>query len=417
VPKGDLGEVRIGIFALTVREEAGGGYTIERDIVDALAQESSGTRHELFLFSLRAAGAGGGSLPAYRIEPLGLLGSVSRATLAWTRFRSMLSGNVQLGPGWSRVPKWISDGVADSGADMVVCLTPGFLPTLNIPYFSIVWDLQHRLQPWFPEVSAGNEWIRRDDCYERVLCQASRVIVGTSVGKSEVSSFYRVPDENIRVLPYPTPAFALDAGRSHSSAAVEDRAGPRPYLFYPAQFWPHKDHRTALRALAVLKDRGLDLRLVFCGSNEGNRGWVDAEVNRLGLDGDVEFEGFVTRERLIALYCGALALVYPSWFGPDNLPPLEAFAVGCPVIAARVAGAQEQLGDAAVLFHPGDELSLARAIESVFSDAGLRKRLVDAGHDRARSFTPIHYARGLLQIIDEFEPARMCWARGASRPK
>jgi glycosyltransferase involved in cell wall biosynthesis len=409
--------MRVGIFASSSDAELGGGFTIERDIVDALAQEASGTRHDLFLFSLLRAEEDVSGLPVYRIEEPKPRGGVSRAALAWTRFRSMLSSDVEFSPGWTREPRWLSDGVDRSGAELVICLTPGFYPTSKAPYFTIVWDLQHRLQPWFPEVSAGKEWAVRDRGYERVLGQASRVIVGTSVGLREASAFYRVPEQNIRILPHPTPAFALEAGRSDRAAASENRAGGRPYLFYPAQFWPHKDHVTALQALRTLKDLGLDLGLVFCGSDQGNRSWVEAECSRLGLAGDVEFEGFVSRERLVALYRGAFALVYPSWFGPENLPPLEAFALGCPVVAARVAGSEEQFGDAALLFETGDEVSLASAIENLWSEPGLRRRLIHTGYDRALRFTSTHYAQGLIQIIDEFESARACWARGSSKDR
>jgi len=407
--------MRVGIFALNVDAQAGGGYTIERDIVDALAQETSGTRHDVFLFSSEHAGDDSRGLPVYRIEQPEPPARPLLAMRAWTRFRSALGGGVQTGSKLAREPNWLHEGVSRSGADLVVCLTPGFFPTPDVPYFTIVWDLQHRLQPWFPEVSAGEEWAGRDRNYERALGRASRVIVGTSVGKREVSSFYRVPEENIRVLPLPTPAFALEAGHSVDAREGARREGRRPYLFYPAQFWSHKDHVTALRALRALHDRGLDVGLVFCGTDTGNRSWVEAECSRLGLAGDVEFEGFVTRERLIALYRGAFALVYPSWFGPDNLPPLEAFALGCPVVAARVAGSVEQLGDAALLFETGDDVSLASTIESLWSDPSLRRRLVHAGHDRALSFTPKHYAQRLVQIIDEFEVARRCWARGGPK--
>ena len=400
--------MRVGIFALTMDAASGGGYTIERDIVDALAQEAGATKHDLFLFSLSHTKESAGSLPVYRIEQPKRPARLIRAAWAWKRFSSMLFGGAH--PSSGGEPDWLRSGIASSGADLVVCLSPGFSPSPDVPYFTIVWDLQHRLQPWFPEVSAGEEWTHRDQAYERTLGRASRVIVGTAAGKSEASLFYRIPEANIRVLPHPTPAFALEAGRSATSTEGASREKARPYLFYPAQFWSHKDHVTALRAVRALRDRGLDIGLVFCGGDQGNRSWVEAECERLDLAGDVEFEGFVTRERLLALYRDAFALVYPSWFGPENLPPLEAFALGCPVVAARVAGSEEQLGDAALLFEPGNEASLASAIESLWSKQDLRRRLVQAGRDRALSFTPKHFAQGLLQLIDEFEPARRCWA-------
>lgn len=408
--------MRVGILASTSDTEAGGGFTIQRDIVDALARESRRTRHDLFLFSFSHAAGDASGLPIYRIEQPEPPARAPRAARGWKRFRSMLSGDVlQSGREWSQEPRCLYEGVSHSGADLVVCLLPNLFPTPDVPYFTIVWDLQHRLQPWFPEVSAGEEWAQRDRDCERTLGRASRVIVGTSVGKREVSRFYRVPEENIRVLPHPTPGFALEAGHSVDATEGTQRQGRRPYLFYPAQFWSHKDHVTALRSLRALRDRGLDLKLVFCGADKGNKRWVEAECSRLGLASDVEFEGFVTRERLVALYRGAFALVYPSWFGPENLPPLEAFALGCPVVAARVAGSEEQLGDAALLFEMGDEVSLASAIESLWSGPGLRRRLVQSGCDRALSFTPRHYAQGLLRIVDEFERARGCWGSGAPK--
>ena len=405
--------MRVGIFALETVAEAGGGYTIERDIVDALAQESSRTRHDLFLFSfLRESDASG--LPICRIEEPEPLAGALRAARVWKRVRSMLSGDVESGPGWSREPSWLYEGVSRSEADLVVCLSPGFFPTPDIPYFTIMWDLQHRVNPWFPEVSAGGEWIRRDRAFERTLGRASRIMVGNPVGKHQVSRFFRVPEQNIRILPHPTPCFALEAGESIVQSADVLPTGGRPYLFYPAQFWPHKDHMTALRALRILLDRGLDVRLVFCGSDKGNRSWVEAECSRLGLADDVEFEGFVRRERLVDLYRAAFALVYPSWCGPDSLPSLEAFALGCPVVAARVPGADEQLGDAALLFDTGNEVSLAAAIQRLWSEPDLRTQLVSDGRDRALAYTPKDFAQDLLQMIDEFEPARGCWGRGAS---
>src|SRR5256885_13294906 len=58
----------------------------------------------------------------------------------------------------------------------------------------------------------------------------------------------------------------------------------------------------------------------------------------------VEIRDFAARDEVLALYRTAAALVFPTFFGPDNLPPLEAFAAGCPVLASRVEGADEQLG-------------------------------------------------------------------------
>ena len=102
--------------------------------------------------------------------------------------------------------------------------------------------------------------------------------------------------------------------------------------------------------------------MVFTGSDKGNEQLVRRKISELGLDDQIHMLGFVPRDDLKALYSTALALTFASFFGPGNLPPLEAFALGCPVIASRVPGTQEQLGDAALLFNPADPEELANAI-------------------------------------------------------
>jgi glycosyltransferase involved in cell wall biosynthesis len=98
-----------------------------------------------------------------------------------------------------------------------------------------------------------------------------------------------------------------------------------------------------------------------------------------------------------------------SFFGPENLPPLEAFALGCPVIAADVPGASEQLGDAAIRINPANELEIAEAIKSVYKDEAKRKDLIRRGKERARCFTGANFAKALFDLLDEFEAIRRCW--------
>jgi len=98
-----------------------------------------------------------------------------------------------------------------------------------------------------------------------------------------------------------------------------------------------------------------------------------------------------------------------SYFGPENLPPLEAFALGCPVIAANVSGATEQLGDAALLVDPSRPETIADAIQSVNTDPAMREKLVTRGRVRAQSWTAADFVRGVFSILDEFEMVRRCW--------
>ena len=119
--------------------------------------------------------------------------------------------------------------------------------------------------------------------------------------------------------------------------------------------------------------------------------------------------GFVTQQDLQSLYQNALALVYPTFCGPENLPPLEAFALGCPVIASRVSGADEQLGDAALLFDPSDHVELAKMIKLLIDKKEVGARLIKRGKVRAGKWTSKDFVSGIFSLLDEFEPIRKSW--------
>ena len=80
-------------------------------------------------------------------------------------------------------------------------LLPG---PLSIPFIVTVWDLEHRKQPYFPEVSVtGWTWDQREQIYRGVLPRASFIVTGTQVGKDEIVHYYGVNPNNVKIVPFP----------------------------------------------------------------------------------------------------------------------------------------------------------------------------------------------------------------------
>ncbi len=147
------------------------------------------------------------------------------------------------------------------------------------------------------------------------------------------------------------------------------------------------------------------------GANYGNLAHVKATTERLGLPDRVHFLGFVPREDLIDLYREAFALSYVTFFGPENLPPLEAFALGCPVVASDVSGAREQLADAVLFADPTSPEQIVDAVMRLATENGLREKLIGAGKAIAQGRTPQAFVEGALAFLDRFEAVRRCWSR------
>ena len=70
---------------------------------------------------------------------------------------------------------------------------------------------------------------------------------------------------------------------------------------------------------------------------------------------------------------------------------------------------QHRLGDCALLVPPTDESRIADALLPLHRDEALRRRLIERGLQRARTFTSTHYAKGMFEIMDEVEPVIQTW--------
>jgi glycosyltransferase involved in cell wall biosynthesis len=275
-----------------------------------------------------------------------------------------------------------------SGVDLVYFTTTSNWHMLlyRLPFIITIFDGCHRDAPEFDEVREFGSFERREMLFHSASTKAVLVIANAEELIDALCRRYAMERDRAVCIPFsPSPYVTRSAASDNSGDdAVLRKYKLEPgYLFYPAQFWPHKNHATLLAALALLRDEGLKKRLVLCGSDRGARGRIEALIAHYDLADQVSIIGFVDSSELGGLYRQAMALAMPSYFGPTNLPPLEAWAVGTPVIYPEAFRAQA--GDAAVLFDYDSPRSLADAILSLES-ADVRARLRRAGTDRLQYF-------------------------------
>jgi len=292
--------------------------------------------------------------------------------------------------------------------ELVYFISPVY-KKVDVPFIFTVWDLDHRKTPHFPEVSTvADEFTQRELFYSHAAPRASYVVIGNAEGKRQVEKFYNVDSDRIKTIPMPTPGFVYEY-QEDSSILINNNLEKNKYLFYPAQFWPHKNHIRLLKALNKLKKQGSELKLVLTGSDVGNLKYIKEKVKEFNLENEVLFLGFVKKEEIISLYKNAYALTFVSFMGPDNIPPLEAMALKCPVISTGTDGMREQLRDCALFFDPTDENELVEKINLLASDE-LRGDLIKRGESLAKDYCAENYIKRMLELIDEFAPIRECWS-------
>jgi glycosyltransferase involved in cell wall biosynthesis len=281
----------------------------------------------------------------------------------------------------------------------------------QVPAMVTVHDLNHRIYTEFPEVMALGEFERREYYFRNACRRALALLVESDTGREDLLNFYAdtgLSADRIVVLPV-LPAPTVRAAVSESErASVRQRYGlSAGFVFYPAQFWPHKNHLRLIEALYHLKHAaGLVPTLVLVGSHSGSlrrRTFAAAmrRARRLGVDAQVRYLGFVPDQEMSALYAEAAALAMPTFFGPTNIPVLEAFVTGCPVVTSDIRGIREQTDGAAVLVDPRSSEAIADGLRRVLSSSDERSALARRGREVLARYTPEDYRRVLRRALED----------------
>lgn len=257
-----------------------------------------------------------------------------------------------------RVREWTADAqVVHAPFSTVV---PG--PARHQALVQTLHDVQHLD---LPELFSRGDKLYRRFTYERDARRSDVVITVSEFAKQRIVHHLGIDAERVRVA-----HLGVDTARfTPSTSPRED------FLYYPARGWAHKNHRTLVRAVALLREQHPGLRLVLTG---GALDHLD------DLPDWVEVRGLVSDAEVVDLYRRARALVFPSRYEGFGLPPLEAMACGTPVAASSAGSLPEVCGDSAVLFDPDDPQAVAAGVTEALDRAEELSRL---GIARARTFT------------------------------
>lgn len=278
--------------------------------------------------------------------------------------------------------------------DAVICTSQMFIPNLSMKVVVPVHDLMHRYEGRFPEVSA--EYEKRELEMMSVAKYGWCILTDSETGKIQFEESYKKYINKKRThvvsLPFAVPMCVVECEE-------EPITVPSRYVFYPAQFWQHKNHINLLKAIETLKDDIQDIHLVLVGSEKNNLENVKKYILENNIEDNVTIKGFVSNGNIKYLYKHAVGLIMPSYFGPTNIPPLEAMMLGCPAAVSDKYAMPEQVGDAGILFNPDSPKEIAECIRKLWLDENLRQDMIDKGYKQVKKRTAKSFGRKVHKII------------------
>ena len=237
--------------------------------------------------------------------------------------------------------------------DLLYYLTPNLSP-FHYPFIITHWDLGHKTMFVYQEVFNNTKFEKREFYHRVTLQKAFAIFVESEQSKKELAIYESINPQRVFVVPlFPGKVVEMQVEDNEQLTILKQwQLLPNSFYFYPAQFWAHKNHFGLVMAFKVVVEKYPHFKLVLSGADNGNMDYIKEIVQNEQLENNVIFTGFVSNEAIHSFYKNAIAMVMPTLLGPTNMPLLEAYYLGCPVLCSDLEGHKQQMGDKAVYFNP-----------------------------------------------------------------
>lgn len=274
-------------------------------------------------------------------------------------------------------------------------------PVSHIPTVLTFHDMQ---QEFYPSFFSTRERLFRARTYRSSAKCATRLIAISEHVKQNLIDMYDVASHKIDVIYNGCSQDFKVLNDSDILREANIRYGlDRPFMYYPAATWPHKNHVRLLEALKLLVERyHFDGQLVLTGVAKEQNTIVHSKINELGLERYVRILGYLPYSDLPCIYNLARLLVFPSLFEGFGIPLVEAMACGCPVVAADCTSIPEVLAGAGLLFDPTSVEDIADNLWASWNDDLKLADMKQKGLIRAERFT---WERAVKETVDVYHKA------------
>ena len=224
----------------------------------------------------------------------------------------------------------------------------------------------------FPDLEIGKDRSRRDHTHREYCKYCTKIIVASECGRRDLRLFSPQTMDKAEVLRF----VSQPISREHATPLPELRRKfniDKSYFLLPNQFWAHKNHRTVISALRLLKKRSHDVLVLATGNTKDTRnpGYFES-VMKHARDCNVldcfRVLGVIPSRDLAGLFYEAIAVLNPSLFEGWSTSVEESKSIGKSIILSDIPVHREQRPDRGIYFPPLEPESLANAMQQAWDE-------------------------------------------------
>lgn len=273
-----------------------------------------------------------------------------------------------------------------------IIIAPSYSPLLFICSPKFVFTLHDLQELYYPEYFRKEVRLWRNFMYKRLTKLAFKIITESNHVKNDIIRLYKNAENKVFVIESP-PYFKIEKKQISSFDF--------PYIFFPAQFWKHKNHNRVIKAFKKIKKFDKEIKLVLTGSKSREFKNIQKKVLDLNLKNDVIFKGPIPQNEMSMYFSNAKLIIAPTLYESISIPVFEAFKYQVPVCASDVFALKDQVGNAGIFFNPEDIISIFTSIKLGLTDKNLRNKCIENGNKRLEYFSHTRFNNLFKKAIHE----------------
>lgn len=380
--------IAIDVIPIRITGEVGGAMHLVLELIQGLALQNA--ENQYFLLT-----AGWNHQYFEKYEQYG----IQRILVAGEDKPNIVNNNIfarikrkllmtKLGTYLRKVKGFTKSSILKSnGIDLLFCpMTAVTYAEPGIPTVSIIYDLQHE---YYPQFFSSHELEHRRKVFKDLVEVADVLICISEYTKRTVVEKYNYDPERIFAIHISVQERLEHPDKNELKVWLSQKGlllGG--YIFYPANFWPHKNHRMLLTAfnMYIKKHQERNLKLVFTGSLIGDYQDIKDAIKIMGLDDQILILGYVSDQEIGYLMAGCKYIIFPSLYEGFGIPVVEAMAFAKPVLCSNTTSLPEVGGEAPLYFDPRKPDEIVACMEQI-SDTKLAEHKIAIALEQVRQFT------------------------------
>jgi glycosyltransferase involved in cell wall biosynthesis len=254
-------------------------------------------------------------------------------------------------------------------------------------YVNLYLDSCHLENPEFPEIRNFNEFFRRENNYRKILNSSVFILSGSKSCSEELKENYSIKKNKIIEFVYLPQNTKEQENYNGLNNYIENRKlkefleEKKKFIFYPANYWSHKNHIYIIEALEeLINKKNYPFYCVFCGADkQNNKSYLIERSKNLNLSDKILFLDHISTNDLIKIYKNSFAMVMPTYFGPINIPPIEAHKYGVPVLYSKKFANLDFDEEYQMPLDIENKYSLVNSLIKIYEDNDLKYTLIENG--------------------------------------